>query len=210
MRSRPHSIGPGHPPQTRTTLPAFRRCEGPLLRIPKLFARLRECVRADVQASSPREVSRVAGVSQGALQRFLAGGRSMPATSEKMFNYVVRTAIATTPDAAFHLALIQDMLAAIDAALRPMAVVEAIRSLRWIYRQHGRTSPPWLAVLGGVVDSLSDPPALEDEEIGSMLDGALGGRARNILLLAAADSASDTRVLADTASVLREADSGDA
>jgi len=176
----------------------------------KLFARLREWVRADVQRSSPKEVSHGAGMSRESLQRFIAGGRSMPATCEKMFNYVVGTAIATTPDAAFHLSLIQEMLAAMDAALRPMAVVEAIRGLRWVYRRHGRASPTWLAVLGGVLDQLSEPPQMEEEELGMLLDGALDGRARNALLLAVADSASDTRVLVDTASVLREVESGEA
>lgn len=49
-----------------------------------------------------------------------------------------------------------------------------------------------------------------DEVIGMLLDGKLSGRPRRTALFAVGDSERDSRVLVDTASVLREAECGNA
>ena len=53
------------------------------------------------------------------------------------------------------------------------------------------------------------PPAVDSERVGSLLDGRLSGTARNSALAEVAASDDDYDVFADTAAVLREAESGE-
>jgi AcrR family transcriptional regulator len=113
--------------------------------------RLREQVRARVNATSLKHVARAVGMSPGALERFLNRGPIVGRSRSNLFHWLTRTEAQADADAAACAQLIHALVAhmAPDAQIRAAgAIVDAL------LKEHERSNPGgvplWLERLAAV------------------------------------------------------------